>query len=437
MTGNAPRLHTCGMRLLYLFVLHLITPLVLLRLLWRSLKMTAYRRRIGERFGGGPRAGGDVAVWVHAVSVGESLAALPLIRRLVEQHGKGHVWVTTTTPTGSERVLAALGDQVIHTYAPYDLPVAVKRFLDRAQPAQVVIMETELWPTLFRHLRRRSIPLVIANARLSPRSFAGYSRVAGFARDVLGDVTLVAAQSPLDATRFTALGAPQVEVLGNLKFDIDAPATQVEIGRALRRQLGAGRPVWIAASTHEGEEAAALSAHARVRAHYPEACLILVPRHPQRFGDVARLIEKTGFAYVRRSALGDAPCPAPAVLLGDSLGEMWMYLAAADVAFVGGSLVPVGGHNVLEPAVLGVPVLFGPQMHNFLPARELLLNAGAAVEVSDAAQLVSWLLALLDDAAARQRMGEDGRRSVLANRGALERLLERLRGAPAPSLGAG
>ncbi|THD00561.1 3-deoxy-D-manno-octulosonic acid transferase [Panacagrimonas perspica] len=415
------------MRWLYLLLLYLLTPVVLLRLVWRSRQIRVYRERIGERFGFVPRPAQGVAVWVHAVSVGESLAALPLIRQLVERHGQGRVWVTTTTPTGSERVVAALGAQVIHTYAPYDLPGAVSRFLDRARPAQVVIMETELWPTLFRHLRRRGIPLTIANARLSPRSFKGYGRVAGFTREVLRDTTRVAAQSDADAQRFTSLGAPHVEAIGNLKFDIDPVASQAEAGHALRARLGAARPAWVAASTHDTEEETALDAHRRLCERHPDALLILVPRHPQRFDDVARLIARQGFRGVRRSEISADPTRAGAdvqVLLGDSLGEMWMYLAAADVAFVGGSLADVGGHNVLEPAALGLPVLFGPHMHNFLAARELLLGAGAAIEVADAGALASRVAELLPDAAQRARMGQAGSAAVLANRGALAKLLD-------------
>jgi len=415
------------MRRLYLLLLYLLTPIVLLRLLWRSRQIRGYRERIGERFGFVPRPPQGVAVWVHAVSVGESLAALPLIRQLVERHGQGRVWVTTTTPTGSERIVAALGTQVIHTYAPYDLPGAVSRFLDRARPAQVVIMETELWPTLFRHLRRRDIRLTIANARLSPRSFKGYGRVAGFTRDVLRDTTLVAAQSAADAQRFASLGAPNVESIGNLKFDIDPVASQVDAGRALRTSLGDARPAWIAASTHDSEEAAALDAHRRLCDQHPDALLILVPRHPQRFDDVARLIARQGFRSARRSELASDPARASAdvqVLLGDSLGEMWMYLAAGDLAFVGGSLVGVGGHNVLEPAALGLPVLFGPHMHNFLAARELLLGAGAAIELADAGALASRVAELLSDPAQCTRMGQAGSAAVLANRGALAKLLD-------------
>lgn len=417
------------MRLLYTLLLYLLTPLLVARLLWRSRQIRGYRQGMGERFGLVPRPAEGVAVWVHGVSVGESLAALPMIRRLVEIHGARRVWVTTTTPTGSDRIRAALGDRVIHTYLPYDLPGSVRRFLDRARPQQVVIMETELWPHLFRQLRQRGIPLTIANARLSPRSFAGYSRVAGFTRSVLGDVNLVAAQSELDAQRFAQLGAPRVENLGNLKFDIEPPQAQVVSGQSMRRWLGQDRPVWIAASTHEGEEAAALDAHRELRRQWPAALLILVPRDPRRFDDVASMIERAGFEFRRRkdwSETAPGPPPSAAVLLGDSLGEMWMYLAAADIAFVGGSLVPVGGHNVLEPATLGLPVLFGPHMHNFLAPRELLLEAGAAQELRRPAELANAVADAFGDPTRRQTMGLAGQRAVMGNRGALERLLQHL-----------
>lgn len=414
-------------RSLYVLLLHLLAPIVLLRHLWRSRAIRGYRERIPERFGVVPRAQDGVAVWVHAVSVGESLAALPLIRALIERHGERRVWVTATTPTGSDRILAALGDKVLHSYVPFDLPWAVAQFLDRVRPAQVVIMETELWPSLFRRLRETGVPLLIANARLSPASFKGYSRVAGFARDVLADITRVCAQSELDAQRFRALGAPQVEVTGNLKFDVDPPASQLEAGRRLRQTFGAERPVWCAASTHEGEETAALAAHHQVRQRVPNALLILVPRHPQRFGAVAELIHHADTPFAQRSALsgGLRQHEDAEVLLGDSLGEMWMYLSAADIAFVGGSLVPVGGHNVLEPAALGLPALFGPHMHNFIAARDLLLHAGAGLEISTAT-LGGKVATLLGDAEARRRMGDAGRAAVLANRGTLARLLTHL-----------
>ena len=408
------------MQMLYTALLALLTPLIVLRLWLKGRVQPAYRQRIGERFAGVPAH--PVAVWVHAVSVGESLAALPLIEALITQHGERRVWVTTTTPTGSERVQAALGGRVIHTYAPYDLPWIVARFLDRARPQQVVVMETELWPNLFAALKARGIPLTIANARLSPRSFKGYSKVAGFTRSVLANITTVAAQSALDAERFTALGAPNVQVLGNLKFDLALPTETAALTTALRALWPDARAIWAAVSTHEGEEDAVLAAYRTLLAAHPGLRLVLVPRHPQRFEAVAARITAAGFALARRSNLAAAPTEA-SVLLGDSMGEVMAVLAAAQLAFVGGSFVPVGGHNVLEPAALGLPVLFGPHMHNFLAARELLLGADAAIEVSTPAQLAVALDGLLRDDARRERMGEAGRAAVAANRGALRKLL--------------
>ena len=409
------------MRALYTLLLYLITPLVLLRLLWKSRLQPEYRRRIGERFGLVPAAAEGVAVWVHAVSVGESLAALPLIEALIRRHGEGRVWVTTTTPTGSERVSAALGARVRHSYAPYDLPGAVGRFLSRARPRQVVIMETELWPNLFRAIRRRGLPLLVANARLSPRSYRGYSRLRRSIAGVLADCTEVAAQSQADAERFRSLGAPRVSVMGNIKFDMALPQEQLARGRELRATLGPNRPVWIAASTHEGEEQAALDAHRELLRRLPHCALILVPRHPQRFDEVAKLVERSGLRSARRSQA--SPDAQTQVFLGDSMGEMFAYFAAADLAFVGGSLAPVGGHNVLEPAALGLPVLFGPHMHNFIAARDLLLGRHAAIAVADAADLACQLAALFGDRAQCARMGEAGRAAVETNRGALKRLL--------------
>jgi 3-deoxy-D-manno-octulosonic-acid transferase len=408
------------MRLLYSCLLYLLTPLVLLRLWWKGFELSDYRRRWGERFGFVAAPAQPVEVWVHAVSVGESLAALPLIRALVARHGEGRVLVTTMTPTGSQRVREALGAQVLHTYLPYDLPDVVARYVARMRPRRVVVMETELWPNLFRRLARRGVPLLVANARLSPRSFRGYGRVRGFAASVLSDCSEVAAQSEADAERFRALGAPRVSTMGNIKFDLAVPEAQLELGRRLRAALG-GRPVWIAASTHEGEEEAALAAHRELRKLLPGAALILVPRHPQRFDGVAKLAARD-FSCARRSTWNGEVLAAD-VLLGDSMGEMFAYFAASDAAFVGGSLVPVGGHNVLEPAALGLPVLFGPQMHNFIAARDLLLGENAAGQVADAAELAAALARLLRDPAQRSAMGEAGRRAVAANRGALQKLL--------------
>jgi 3-deoxy-D-manno-octulosonic-acid transferase len=414
------------MRFVYSTLLYLAMPLVLLHLAWRGFRERGYWRRVHERFGFARRRHEGVAVWVHAVSVGESLAALPLIRRLLERNPAQSVLVTTTTPSGAERVRAAFGDKVVHAYAPYDLPGAVGRFLDRLRPRRMIVMETELWPNLYRALGRRHVPIVIANARLSPRSMGRYRRVRGLVAETLSHCAVIAAQSAADAERFRALGAnpARVHTLGNLKFDLEMPEDLVAAGRALRARWGAGRPVWIAASTHEGEEEAALRAHRILLARFRQAVLILVPRHPQRFDAVARLAEASGLRTLRRSALSVPTAELdPQVLVGDSMGELPMYFGAADVAFVGGSLVEVGGHNVLEPAALGLPVVFGPYMFNFEQARALLLEHRAARQIEGLLQLEPAVSALFHDPQQREAMGRAGRGVLQANRGALERLM--------------
>ena len=418
------------MRLLYTLLLYLLIPVVLLRLLWRGLALSDYWRRWPERFGFVPRPDQSVAVWVHAVSVGEALAAMPLIRALLEQHGTGRVLVTCTTPTGSARIHEALGDQVLHYYLPYDLPGACARFVDRLRPGQEVIMETELWPNLFAALSKRGIPLTICNARLSPNSFRGYSRVRGFATQTLARCHAVLAQSQADADRFIALGAnPQrVHAVGNIKFDQAISAAQLQAGERLHRRLGR-RPCWIAASTHQGEDEAAIAAHQRLCEEHPDALLILVPRHPQRFDAVARLLDQHGLSYLRRSQIdeGDQALPSAAVLLGDSMGEMQMYLQMAQLAFVGGSLVPTGGHNVLEPAALAKPVLFGPHMFNFIAARDLLLAADAAQQVESGQALAAAVITSFAHPEHGAAMGARGQAEIQRNRGTLQRILERLR----------
>ncbi len=412
------------MRRLYTLLLAALTPLVLARLFVRSLRAPAYRRRIAERFGRFERRPPPGGIWVHAVSLGETRAALPLIRALRARHPGRALIVTTTTPTGSRQVLEALGDEVFHVYAPYDLPWAVAAFLRRARPALALVMETELWPNLFAACAADGIPLVVANARLSERSARGYGRLRGLTRATLAHAALVAAQAEADAARFRALGAPRVEVLGNLKFDLAVPAGLAARGAELRAALGwTERPVLIAASTHAGEDERVLDAFARLRVRLPEVGLILVPRHPERFDAVAALLASRGLAAARRSR---GAATAAEVYLGDTLGELLLLFAAADVAFVGGSLVPTGGHNVLEPAALGLPVLFGPHMFNFAEAERLLCAAGAARRVADAAELSEAAAAWLEHPTARRAAGERGRAVVEAERGALERLLARI-----------
>jgi len=410
------------LRRIYTGLLYLMLPPALLRLYWRGRRDPGHRQRWRERLGFIPLLPVG-SLWLHAVSVGETRAALPLIRALQARYPDLPLLVTTTTLTGSRQVQQALGEQVRHVYAPYDLPGAVARFLRNTQPRLAVIMETELWPNLLRQCAAAGIPTVIANARLSERSAHGYARIRGLTALMLRDITLVAAQAEADAERFRALGAPRVQVTGNLKYDMPLPATLPEQGRALRRDaLGANRPVWIAASTHSGEDEQILDAFAILRARWPDLLLMLAPRHPERFDSVAALCRQRGFAAVRRSE--QQPCtPDSAVFIGDSMGELLQFYAAADLAFVGGSLVATGGHNVLEPALLGLPVLFGPHMFNFSEAGERLLEAGAAWQIANAAELAVAVERLLADPERRQAAGRRGRAVVERHRGALAAVL--------------
>jgi len=410
------------MRRLYTLLWTLALPLALLRLLWRSRKAPAYRRRWAERLGRFDPPARTGGVWVHAVSVGETQAAQPLIKRLLAEPRPQPVTVTTTTPTGSVRVGELFGGQVFHVYFPFDLPWAVDGFLDRVRPRLLIMVETEIWPNLLAACAARGIPTLLANGRLSARSARGYARLDGFTRETFAAIGAVAAQSEADAERFVALGAPagRVRVTGSMKFDISIRGSVKEQAEVLRRDWGTDRPVWVAASTHEGEEEVVLEAHRRVLATMPEALLVLVPRHPERFERAAQLVRRAGLAMVRRTDRA-AVTAGTAVFLGDTMGELPVFLGAADVAFVGGSLVDIGGHNVLEPAAFGVPVVFGPHMHNFAAISQLLLAADAAGQVGEAQGLAELVLRWLGDASERTRIGENGRRVVEANRGALDR----------------
>lgn len=407
----------------YSILLRMLLPIALVRLYLRSLKAPAYRRRIGERLALGeaaPRAD----LWIHAVSVGEVQAAELLIRRLRARDSGLRILVTTTTPTGAARVRDLLGDAVAHRYTPYDLPGVMRRFLDQVRPRLVVVVETEIWPNMLAACARNGIPVVLANARLSARSARGYARVAGLTSETLRRFACIAAQSDADAQRLVALGAAaeRVQVTGSIKFDLRQPASQRELAETLRRSWGIQRPVWVAASTHEGEEGQLLEAHRSLLACLPQALLVLVPRHPERFDRVAALVERQGLAMVRRSRA--EPCREDtAVLLGDTMGELAAFLAAGDAAFIGGSLVPTGGHNLLEAAAAGVPVAVGPHTFNFAEITEMMVREGAAVRVADAGELAALMRGWLSDAALRTQVGEQGRAVVERNRGALDRLV--------------
>jgi len=421
------------MRFIYSLVLLLLSPFVLLRLWRRGSKAPAYRQRWSERFAYIAAIQGR-PIWVHAVSVGETLAAVPLIKHLLSTHSDTPLLVTTTTPTGSEQVKRLFGDRVLHVYMPYDMNGVIKRFLKRVQPRLLVVMETELWPNLFHHCNRQQIAVIVANARMSERSARGYARFSSLAASTLNDVAVIAAQSDADAQRFIALGARRdlVQVTGSVKFDISLPDGLLDQGAALRSELfGSVRPVWLAASTHEGEDELVLQAFAEVRQHQPDLLLLLVPRHPERFDAVAELCQKQGYEVVRRSEAGSCS-EATAVFVGDSMGELLLFLATADLCYMGGSLVPVGGHNLLEPAAVGVPVVFGPHMFNFALISQMFLERGAASQVEDSTELAKVVAELFANSSLRNEMSLKGKQLLEENRGAqarLEALIdERLRG---------
>ncbi|ERT16728.2 3-deoxy-D-manno-octulosonic acid transferase, partial [Pseudomonas putida SJ3] len=362
-------------RTLYTLLFHLGLPLVALRLYLRARKAPAYGQRIGERFALNLPLMHQGGIWVHAVSVGESIAAAPMVRALLKAYPELPITLTCMTPTGSERIRAMFADEprVQHCYLPYDLPWAAGRFLDHVQPKLGIIMETELWPNHIHQCAKRGIPVALANARLSERSARGYGRFARLTRPMLAEMSLIAVQTETEAQRFRDLGArPEcVKVTGSIKFDLKIDEQLLPRAKALREQWGAEqRPVWIAASTHDGEDALILQAHRQLLQVHGDALLILVPRHPERFAAVHALCSEQ-FTTVRRSSA--APVDAQTrVLLGDTMGELLFLYALADIAFVGGSLVPTGGHNPLEPAALALPVLMGPHVFNFLEISAML-----------------------------------------------------------------
>jgi 3-deoxy-D-manno-octulosonic-acid transferase len=428
-------------RRLYTLLLYLALPFVSLIVAVRGLTNREYWRGWRERFGAGlPCAGGGI--WVHAVSVGEVQAAAVLIDALAMRLPGVGITLSCATPTARLRARALLPDVVV-SYAPYDLPGSVRRCLARLRPRLLIVLETELWPNLLHQTQCSGVPVLFASARVSERSAGRYQRVPGLLRAALAAGVWVGAQTEVDAQRFVALGVPpaRVSVVGNIKFDRALPPGLPERGAQLRAHYGAGRPVWVAGSTHAGEEPIVLAAHRQLLGQQPRALLILAPRHPQRFAAAAASISAQGFRYLRRSAdaagddapRGDAlPGDAPRgnasdgdyqVLLLDTLGELADFYAAADVAFVGGSLVPIGGHNLLEPAALGLPVLSGPAQFNAPQIAEALGAQGALTLVHDADELAAALARLLSDREARAVQGAAGRAVIEANRGALARLL--------------
>lgn len=412
------------MRFLYTLLLYLLLPYALARLAWRARRQPGYLRNVAERFGHYAAVPEAPFIWLHAVSVGETRAAEPLVRELQAKFPQHRILLTHMTPTGRETGETLFGGRVERCYLPYDYPGAVARFLDHFRPRAGIVLETEIWPNLIRAGCARSIPLYLVNARLSEKSYSGYRRFAGLVRESLAGFAAVAAQSEDDARRFTALGAGEVRVTGNVKFDVAPPPEQLELGQALRRGFGEARPVLLAASTREGEEVLLLEALAGIAS--TGLLTVIVPRHPQRFDEVARLLEARGVRYQRRSA-NAVIAPEIRVVLGDSMGEMFAYYAACDVAFIGGSLLPLGGQNLIEACAVGKPVLIGPSTYNFADAVELAVQAGAATQVPDPAALAREAGRLLRDPATAQRMSQAALAFASAHRGATARVLELVR----------
>ena len=412
------------MRFAYAVLTYLLLPVYACYWFFRGLSNRSYWDRFGQRFGSGyPRLVGG-CIWVHAVSVGEVQASVPLINELTDRFPDRHLLITTVTPTGAARVRLLFGDSVEHCFIPFETPNAVTNFFDAIEPEIALIMETEIWPNLYHECGRRGIPLVLVSARISPKSAKSYRKFLPLFKETLSHGIVIAAQSQTDADRFRSLGAAEERtwVTGNIKFDIELPGDLIEKGAALRRDNFEDRPVWIAASTHAREEQLALHAHRLVQNRVPDALLVLIPRHPERFPAVRSLLHKEGFSFVSRT--DGLPCTSDSeVYFVDTMGEVRLFYSAANVAFVGGTLVPVGGHNLLEPAALGRPVITGPHLFNTQDIANMFEKRGASIVVNNAGQLGTAVADLFADPETSRDVGARGLEIVRQNRGSLERLL--------------
>lgn len=413
------------MIILYTCLLYTIQPIIWLRLLWRSFKAPAYRQRWFERYGFCQGKVLPNGIVVHCVSVGETIAAIPLIKQLQQNYPELPITVTTMTPTGSNQVIKSLANTVSHVYLPYDLPGSIKRFLNQLTPKIVIIMETELWPNLIMALHKRDIPLIIANARLSERSAKGYAKFGKTMQELLPKITHIAAQNKFDGQRFTQLGLPKshLTITGSIKFDIHLSQQQQRIITQLKTEWQLHRPVWIAASTHRGEDDIILMVHKMLLKHHPDLLLILVPRHPERFISVEKLINDYGLNYQLRSKSA-IPTPQTQVILGDTMGELMILYGLADIALIGGSLVERGGHNPLEAALHHLPIIMGQYTYNFKIICQQLSNAdGLWITESTKQDLADKINLLLDDNSLRQSIGNNAFAVLKQNQGALHRLL--------------
>ena len=418
-------------RQVYSLLFYLIQPLIWLRLLWRARKQPEYLQYLGERYGHYAQPAPARLLWLHAVSVGETRAAEPLIQALLDEYTDHSLLLTHMTPTGratGAELIAKYGSRLIQSYLPYDLPGASGRFLDHFKPCLGLLMETELWPNLIAGAKARRMPLLLVNARLSARSQRGYRRLLNLFRPAFDSLRAVAAQTPADAERLMSIGAQRVSVVGNLKFDVIPSPEKLQLGTQWRQKLGA-RPVWLAASTREGEESLILDAF--VRLNRPDLLLLLVPRHPQRFREVRALIEERGLTLCRRSE-NSLPVSETRVWLGDSMGEMPAYFTVADVALIGGTLLPFGGQNLIEAAACDCPALVGPHSFNFSQATDDAIACGAAMRIADADDAANKVLRLLNDRAALQAMRDAAAGFGQAHRGATARTVALIREIKAP-----
>lgn len=417
------------LRRLYTLLFYVALPVIFIRLWFKAYKKNpAYFERWQERLGLVNSSTAVDGIWLHAVSVGESIAAVSLIKQLKQHYPELSITVTNETPTGATRIKAALGDEVTQCYVPYDVPFAIKRFLQRLKPRLLILMETELWPNMLHICRQKNIPILLANARLSERSAKRYQRIKTISQTMLNNVTMITAQTEADAQRFVQLGYPaeRITVTGSIKFDLTIPSNLAESVCKLRQQLGENRLIWIAASTHEGEEEQILSAFAKVQQHLPEILLLLVPRHPERFNAVAEICKRKGYDIIRRSE--NKSCDKnTSVFIGDSMGELLLFYAVSHLAFIGGSLVEKGGQNPLEAAALAVPLLTGPHTFNFALISEELQKRGAEIQIVNSAELADKVIELLPNKNLLKSMGQQGREFVEQNRGAVDKQVEMIK----------
>ena len=409
----------------YTILLWLLLPYTFLHLLWRARKQPEYLSHIGERFGfyantKKSSSSQQPIIWLHTVSVGETRAAASLIQRLRKQYPEYQLLLSHTTPTGRDAGKQLYGGDVLRVYLPYDYPFAVQRFLNHYRPRIGILLETEIWFNLIDACHAKEIPLLLLNARLSEKSARGYARFPKLIQAGLKALALIAAQTEADAARLTSLGADKVTIMGNLKFDIEAPLAMQERGQHLRIQFGTARKIFLAASTRAGEELLLLAMLKQV--NIPDLLAVIVPRHPQRFNEVAALLTAHGVRFQRRSA-NMAIAPDTQVVLGDNMGEMFAYYTACDIAFIGGSLLPFGGQNLIEASATGKPVLIGPHTYNFEQASHLAVASGAAIRVQNAQELGLTLTTLFKQPERMEKLGWAGRHFVHAHRGATEKAL--------------